>query len=256
MDHLSFSSLNLFSRCPEQFHRIKLAGLPEDAPQSTQEQVRGKIMHKLMEEIIKRKIDMGEYPSESDAESILAYLWEEGWEEKGKNVLDIEWETEFLTKTVDQSYTLIPKIYKRVLPDLLPLHTEQEIVIDLPHPGETIKQLVGTVDLVADGGIITDWKTHRSPMNDKWIDVELQATVYTALIGLPKATINFVQFIFGSAKNGQLVVSSTKRDVRHVDWLLNVHIPSVIKAIETENFVASPGWVCYFCPVKCGVFPS
>jgi hypothetical protein len=258
IDRLSYSSLNLFNKCPEQFKRVKLAELPEEPQLSTQEQARGSIMHKLMETLITTKMETGEYPDETDAESILTYYWEEGFEKDGKNVLDIAWTDEFLVRTIDQSYTFIPRIYKRVLPDLVPLSVEQHIEIDLPKPGKTIKKLHGYIDLVADGGIITDWKTHKSPLNDKWLDVEMQATVYTALTGLPKATVNFVQFIFpGTDKTKpSLVVSSTKRDLRHVDWLLNVYIPSVIQAIETDNIVPSVGWQCYFCPTKCGVFPG
>ena len=132
----------------------------------------------------------------------------------------------------------------------------EHLEIDLPNPGSDIKKLHGYIDCLAQPNFVIDWKTRTSPINERWLYTELQATVYAALAGYPKTTVQFVQFIYLKTKPPRIEVATTQRDQRHTDWLLNELIPPIIEQIEDDIMGPTPGWWCTNCPVKCGAYPD
>ncbi len=255
LSHLSYSSLDKFAGCGEQFRRLKIEELEGES--NTQDNARGKLMHHWLENLVIHRIEHGDWPTQEEARDSLDLVWHEGYEEpNGYNPLtNMDWEEKFLLKSYEDSFVFIPQLYG-LINNWVPIAAEREIEIELPFPGKEIKTLQGRIDVTIEPNIIVDWKTKTSPMNAKWLDADLQPTVYTALLGLDKAIINFVQFVYYKRDKPRIVIASTTRDARHTEWLLNTHIPSVIESIESGRFVANPGWHCSFCPVPCGAFPD
>lgn len=255
LERLSYSSLALFAKCGLQFQRVKIEQAVE--PSGNMETARGKLIHKWIEDVAQLRIDHGEWPSIDDANSILEHYWHEGYDDDGFNPLnDTEWTDEFLHRSYNDSFKLVPILYDKVFSTIVPQSVENHLEVALPQPGKTIKTLHGIIDMFHEPDGIIDWKTRGSAMNEQWIDTDLQATVYAALSGYQKTRISFVQLIFPKRAKPNVRVVTTERDVRHVDWLLEDLIPSVIRAIESEMYTPNPGWQCHFCPVPCGVLPD
>lgn len=256
---LSYSALSKFTECPERFKRERMLGLGpgwEYSPQSA----RGTIMHKFMEQLINDRISRNRWWSEGEAEMRMTHMWDYGFpiqEDKNINILKAcVWLPEFLEKSKEDSILLVPQIYKDLLPMLEPTAAEAHLEINLPNPGSEINKLHGYIDCLAQPNFIIDWKTRTSAINERWLDTDLQATVYAALAGYPKTTIQFVQFIYLKTKPPRIEVATTHRDQRHTDWLLNELIPPIIQQIEDDIMGPTPGWWCTNCPVKCGAYPD
>lgn len=256
---LSYSALSKYSECPERFKRERMLGLGpgwEYTPQSA----RGTIVHKFMEGLISSKLSTDSWPSENDAEWLMEDLWTNGFpiqEDSHTNILKAcVWLPEFLEKSTKDSILLVPQIYRDILPMLDPIGAEVHLELDLPNAGNEINKLHGYIDCLAQPNFVIDWKTRTSAINERWLDTDLQATVYAALAGYPKTTVQFVQFIFLKTKPPRIEVATTHRDQRHTDWLLNELIPPIIEQIENDIMGPTPGWWCTNCPVKCGAYPD
>ena len=252
----SYSSISTFVECPEKFNRMYLQGLRGERD-STMESARGDIVHKLMETLVQEKLDTGHYPDIADSIEISRDLWAHGFvdERHGDNPLyQVVWDEEFYYKSRDDTELLIPKVYDDVFSLFEPATAEQYVSIPILG-GE--HELHGLMDMVSfSPNAIIDWKTRKSPANEAWLATDLQATVYNALAGFERSTVNFVEFIYPKTQKPRLHIATTKRDVRHTKWLLDEVIPGMLRAIEYDAMPPTPGWWCFSCPVKCGAFPD
>lgn len=252
----SYSSISKYIECPEQFNRMYLQGMKGERD-VTMESARGDIVHKLMERLVEERLTSGSYPSIADAIEISQELWTEGFtdERHPENPLyAVEWDEAFYYKSVGDTALLIPKVYEDVFTLFEPAATEQYItmpILDGEH------ELHGALDMLSfSPNAVIDWKTRKSPVNEAWLATDLQATVYNALAGFERSTINFVEFIYPKTTKPRLHIATTRRDVRHTDWLLNQVIPGMLRTIEHDALPPTPGWWCFSCPVKCGAFPD
>ena len=246
---LSYSSLSKFDECPERHHREYYKLGNKRNRDDTHQSQRGDIFHKYMEELVNTHINTGDWPSVFESKERMRQVWN-----TATGVIRHEDNKVFYERSAESSLILVDEIYRILVPMLRPTATEQLVEIDLPHPGKQIKRLRGYIDMLAEPNLIYDWKTRTSPM--KWLESDLQATVYATIMGYQKATIVFAQFIFLSKQRPRIELATTSRDVRHSEWLLNVKIPAVIKAIEANIIVPTPGWHCSVCPVPCGMMPD
>ena len=253
MTTLSYSGLSLFSECPERFKREKLSNLILER-EATQFTVRGTIIHKFMEDIINIQIESGEWPDTYTAIDHMENLWNDGFDENGKNILDTcTWQNDFIEKSMEDSVSLVPIMYDELFPFLTnPIATEKHI----EHPIDDKYMLHGYIDYIGEPNTIIDWKTKTSPMNTRWLEQDLQATVYAALSGWDKVNVHFVQFIYLKTKAPRIEWGSTTRDRRHTDWLLNEMIPPVIRSLEADITPPTPGWWCTNCPLPCDALPN
>ena len=256
---LSYSALNKFLECPEMFHRTRTLGMGPSW-EYTPFSARGQIMHAWLEKLVNVRIMNGDWPSTTYAEELMTEYWTEFFplpEDKQVNLLDVAgWTADFHDKSFNDAMDLIPQFYDKVAPLIHPLEAEAYRTIDLPVPGKEYKRLHGYIDVVAEPNILIDWKTSKSAKNPKWLDTDLQATVYAALSGWDKLDMHFIQFIFLKTKKPRIEIATTKRDIRHVDWLLNEMIPAVIAQLESGVHLPRVGWHCDRCPAPCGAKPD
>ena len=175
MKTLSYSGLSLFSECPERFRREKMSNLELDY-QVTQNTVRGTIIHKFMEDIINIYIKSGNWLDQNIAVEHMETIWNEGFDNgNGVNVLDTcPWNNDFLDKSIEDSKILVPQMYDEIFPYLSnPTATEQHLEMNINKKWK----LHGYLDYIGEPATIIDWKTKTSPMNERWLDQDLQATV-------------------------------------------------------------------------------
>ena len=254
MKTLSYSGLSLFSECPERFRREKMSNLELDF-QVTQNTVRGTIIHKFMEDIINIYIKSGNWLDQDIAIEHMETIWNEGFDnDNGVNVLDTcPWSNDFLEKSIEDSKILVPQMYEEIFPYLSnPIATEQHLEMNI----DKNWKLHGYLDYMGEPATIIDWKTKTSPMNERWLEQDLQATVYAALSAWEKVSVHFVQFIFLKTKGPRIVWSTTNRDRRHTDWVLNDMIPQVIRSLDEKISPPTPGWWCGNCPLPCDALPN
>jgi len=256
LETLSYSSLSRFAECAQRFQGEKMGDLLVEQTYS-QESVRGTIVHKFMEDLMNIKIDSGDYPTVGDARSMMEDVWTKGFITKENDQLNIleavDWYEDFFERSVSQSIELVDSVYNDVLHLLDPIQAESMLELDLPVPGKQIKKLRGVVDLISQPNHIIDWKTSTRVRNEATLKYDIQSTVYTALSGMDKASISFIQFIFQKT-GARIEIGTTRRDLSDVNWLLHDYIPRVINLIESGlDLPPSPGWHCTNCPVKCGV---
>ena len=252
----SYSSISKFIECPEQFNRMYLQGMRGERD-VTQESARGDLVHKLMETLVQEYLDTGHYPDIVDAIEISRELWTNGFTDDRHDynpLFAVEWDEQFYTKSVGDTELLIPKVYDDVFSLFDPASTEQYIttpILDGEH------ELHGMLDMVSfSPNAVIDWKTRKSPANEAWLATDVQATVYNALAGFERSTVNFVELIYPKTQKPRLHIATTRRDVRHTKWLLDEVIPGMLRAIEHNAMPPTPGWWCFSCPVKCGAFPD
>jgi CRISPR/Cas system-associated exonuclease Cas4 (RecB family) len=253
MQSLSYSSLSKFDECPERLYREYFV-MERGEGIVTPKNARGTIIHEFLDQLMKTKIATKDWPLEAESVEAMRTMWNDSqgmttWADEDRKEGE-----DFYGRSAEDSLHLVHLLYRDILSYLNPIESEQTIYMDLPQPGKTITKLMGKVDLVAEPNFVIDWKTSSS--EKKWLDYDLQATVYAALLGLEFTIVQFIQFIFLKGKKPRIVVGYTKRDQRHVDFLLNVKIPRVIETIEKQLFVPKPGWACSNCPMPCGAVPD
>lgn len=255
---LSYSSLSKFNQCPLQFARVK--AIQERMADYSQDSARGTIIHRYMEDLINDYMLQGRWMDINDAKDLMNDLWNNGFMTKEDDTLNIleapEWDSQFLEKSIDDSMLLVPMIYEEILPTLSPIATESYKRIPLVKGGKQYKYLHGVIDCVNSNGSIIDWKTSKSERRQEMSEYDLQATVYAALTENVRTSVHFVQFIYLKRNAPRIVWDSTKRDQRHVDWLMNDYIPQVMAQIEADIYPPTPGWHCKWCPTPCNVDPN
>lgn len=254
---LSYSAISLFAECPERFRRERLTDYRRVRGHDP-DSARGVIIHRFMENLVNGYLEGGrEWPTEKWATDHMFELWSDGFKDEQVHVIhDVSWTQHGLERSAEASMELVPVIYSDLLHEYEPVSAEREIEMPLPVPGKIYTKLRGKVDMISKPNLIVDYKTAKSQTNDRWMDYDLQATIYSALVGHEKSLINFVRFIFLKKAKPRIQVVSTKRDARHTHWLLTNLIPQVIKTIESEAFAPTPGWWCDRCPVPCGARPD
>lgn len=254
---LSYSSLSKYAECPLRFIAEKSA--TNLVHGYTEKSARGTIVHKFLEELCNDYIANGKWMDMADAIELMKDMWTNGFitKDTGDNILyEVDWNLEFLEKSIADSLLLVPQIYNDVLPFIDPVSTESLISIPLQYPGSEYTHLHGVVDLVNKTNSIIDWKTSTSVRSQDMLEYDLQATIYAALSGFEKCDVHFVQFIYLKRDDPRIVWQTTKRDKRHTDWLMSKYLPRVVEHIESGIMPPTPGWHCAGCPVQCGVNPN
>jgi len=257
MKALSYSSLSKMGDCALRFDvERKLA---ERESMYSDKSVRGTIIHKFMEELINDSFLQGKWMGVTDAMDLMNVLWNEGFDtDNGKeNILEvINWNTDFLEKSIKDSILLVPQIYEEILPLIKPIEVEAYRTIPLLVPGAEYTHLHGYIDVICESNSIIDWKTSTTVRREDMNEYDLQATVYHAISGMIRSNVHFIQFIFLKRDAPRIEWQTTKRDSRHTRWLMEKYLPLVVKQIDSGFLPPTPGWHCANCGVQCGVNPN
>jgi len=257
---LSYSSLDKFNKCALQFKRMKATDYKREAIYD-RKNARGTIFHRFMQELNNDRILRGKWMSQANAGDLMNDLWTNGFptkEDASLNILEApQWGYDnFLAKSISDSQLFIPMIYDEVIPHLNPVEAEAYRSIKLEVPGKQYTNLHGEIDLINDPNGIIDWKTVERARRSDTEDLDIQATIYAAISGFTRCSVHFVQFIFLRRDPPRIQWNTTKRDTRHIDWLMKTYLPAVVQQIEADIMPPAPGWHCDWCNTPCGIRPE
>ena len=168
IDHLSYTQINMYLRCPRQYYFRYCENLilpPKTA------MLQGRCVHKAQEHGFKKKLEAGRgYKTEECAE-VFADEWSKALEEY--EPIFEEDETKY--SVLDQGVALVRHYGKVVGRYIKPAMVEQEFRLS---PWESGPHLVGYIDLVTSQKDLVDLKVSSRLPNADAIHKDLQLSVY------------------------------------------------------------------------------
>jgi hypothetical protein len=175
--HISPSSLDLHSRCGEQYRRVKICG--ERIPPGIA-LIKGTSVHVAAETNFKSKIVTGSDMSEDKLCQIAVAAVDTRIQEEGIS-LTREEQTVGVAKVVgqlkDRSVGLTRLFAKEVAPTIRPASVEETVRVVIP---ESSHDLLGRLDLTSDQNEVVDFKTSGKTPNAATYERSDQFTFYDA----------------------------------------------------------------------------
>lgn len=241
--HLSFTQLNMFMRCPRQYKYRYMYGL-KIPPAGVMMQ--SKVWHETLENNYKQKIKTNIDLPLSDMKEFFANRYDKAFSEE--EVIFQKDETHASLK--DQGIDIVQIHHEQIAPKITPQAVEEEFVVSLGN--EFPYTLKGIWDLIEVDGTIVDNKAYKRTPSQSDLDKDLQFTVYSFGYRFTKKMSEKQLRMDAVIKNKTLktVQFSTTRTDDDCKWLL-VLIKDVSDAIKSGNFYPNPvGWHCS--PEMCG----
>lgn len=252
--HISYTQLNMFLRCGEQYRRRYIEG--EIIPPSGA-LVRGSSCHKAEEVNYKQKIETKKDLPLSDVQDAFSAAWEEEKYSIAFTEEELEGQspTQALGRWKDSGVGLIKVYQEQVAPTARPTHVEQGFTIRFEgdHP-----DLIGFIDRIDEGTIIADQKHVGKSPPAAAILSDIQMTTYDlgfrAAFG--RKPTKLVRECAVATKVPKTVVQDCgPRDdaaIEHLVWRL----AAFMEALEKGVFLPAGNgdWCCS--PKWCGYYPT
>ena len=236
MEHLSYSSINLYLTCPEHWRRKYLLKQPQP---STPALVVGSAVHGTLEESLVNRMP-------------LAQLWPGVWATKlEKDGPNIEWGADTPEQHFNDGLRLVSEpAVQQMVDGLTPLVDEVGVFIErkvkLRVPGVPVP-VIGYIDLMTADGVPGDFKTSRNRWTQADAEGEIQPLVYLAALhqaGRPVAGNRFRHYVITKTKKPEVQVIEHRHGMTEIFWLFEL-IRRVWDGIESELFPVNPNaWLC------------
>jgi len=173
-DHISFTQINMYLRCGEQYYRRYILG--EKIPPSGN-MIRGKSCHKAEEVNFKQKIETKIDVPIDNVKDIFSDEWERGKYEIAWSPEELDGDSPKLAedKFKDSGISLISAYHNEIAPNATPTYVEKDFLIEFE--GDNFKPLYGIIDRIDNDEIVIDAKFQsKSPSeNDAQKDIQLVA---------------------------------------------------------------------------------
>lgn len=235
IEYLSYSSINTYLTCPENWRRKYIAKEPT---KSTPALIFGSAFHGTIESYIVAK-------------KPLTRLWSETWASKLESEKNVDWGAE----TPEQHHVeglriLEDKGVIALLNSITPLVDSGGVFMErkftLNVPGVPIP-IIGYIDIVTADGVPGDFKTSSSAWSDSKAKEELQPLVYLAALnqlGMRVPKLAFRHYVVTKTKKPQVQIIEHTHTWDEIFWLFGL-IQSVWKGIQAEVYPMNPGaWLC------------
>jgi hypothetical protein len=243
LDHLSVSSLDLYSRCPEKWRRRYIDHEP-DRPSA--KMILGGAAGAALVQSFGLQIERGMGLSTDELLDEFSSEWEDRLERE-----DIDFEKETPGALKDSAVAALRVYHRQLAPDVIPASVERPF--ELSWPGCPF-DLIGFIDLeTADGGLV-DFKTTGKRWGAEKAGAELQPTVYLAAKraeGNPAA--GFAYHLLIRTKQATAEIVPTARTETQLD-LLTYRVFSIARSIEwrwrNDCWQGAPpdlAWLCRGC---------
>jgi hypothetical protein len=242
IEHLSYSSLSVFLRCPKSFYFRYLEKKPEA--------LKGRVLcgrtyhHTLAVAELRRQL-FNEQITPNEVGDIFSSHWEKecqnklvydelGDEKVEATVLDFEDDDPGELK--DSGIKLAQLYIEKVLPTLDIVAIEKRMTANVDGV-----PFVGYADLILKSDIVIDHKFAQRKMPQGDADKDIQISSYALLLNKP-ITGQFHQAL--DTKEKSINIVETKRDRSDIDWLKQI-IVGVWEQINSGLFYCNPlGWWC------------
>jgi len=240
---LSFTQLNMFLRCPRQYHYRYVLRIRTPASGAM---VQSRVWHETVERNYRQKIaSHADLPLE-DVQAFYAERFDEAL-----RLEEVVFEAEEKAGALkDEGLAIVAAHHREIAPTVQPLLVEKSFRVSL---GANFPyELVGVWDLIEEGGIVCDNKAYSKTPNQQDLDRDLQMTIYSlayrATFGEIEQGLRVDAVI--KLKTPKAVQLPTRRTNRDCQWLLGL-IEEVAQAMDQQVFFPNPnGWHC--APRFCG----
>lgn len=249
IEHLSYSSINLFLTCSEAWKRKNILKEPQSSSPAL---LFGSAIHNTIEGFIATKTESGSSPD-------LTLLWPMQWAAAVEREPNCEWGADTPAEHFNEGIRLLsnPDL-QQMVNRLTPLRDDQglfmERKVELRVPGVPVP-IIGYIDLVTNDGIPGDFKTSAQQWSQDKAKDELQPLFYLAALnqlGRSVPGLRFRHYVITKAKVSKVQVIETQHTWDSIFWLYGL-IQQVWRAIEAESFVVNPhAWLCG--PKYCGAW--
>jgi hypothetical protein len=257
MSQWSNSSLTVLQDCGERYRRKYIE---KDHRPSFVRQLRGSVVHRVVQTSMTRKWKQRSLPSIKEARDLAATEFDLAWK---AGVMFTREDQERGAKVVagdskDFAVDIAGYHVEAVAPAIEPIAVERRIVV---RPAESDLEIVGTIDLIdrqADGEVLTDTKTsEKSPQKDA-AETSQQLTLFSLIRWaethvIPKRLK--LDYLVRTPKEHQkkhvpLETTRTMEDLRVMVRRLNNAVEAVKKGIfipaNPSAWYCSPNWCEYY----------
>jgi hypothetical protein len=248
IDHLSFSQINMYSRCGIQYYWRYVEGKKIPPRSAT---VLGDAFHIAQERNYKQKLDTKRDLSLEEVISFFVDTW------KARST-EIAWQKNEIQKygspkravgiLQDEGISLVNTYYNMRAVNIQPVAVEDEIIISFLNDYPPVK---GYIDLIDEQAIRETKTVSRTPTQEV-VDKSLQLTIYAIGYKLKYGEErSLVADYIVRKKNPEVVSFITKRTQDYIDRFLS-RFARVVEGIQKGVFIPAPTdhWVCS--PKWCG----
>ncbi len=177
-DHLSASSLSMFSRCPEQWRRVYMLGERQRPGAAL---IWGAADHSAHELNFRQKIDSHEDLKVDDVRTAFADAFDRKVEREG-GTSEIEWGNDQPGDMKDKGVALVTVYHNHVSPRVQPVAVESDIAIELP--GVPVP-IIGRIDVTTAVDVVERKTAARKDTLATKPQWRLQGSIYAIATGLP-----------------------------------------------------------------------
>jgi len=233
IDHLSYSSISMYLACPESWRRKYIAKEPTVSSPAL---VFGSAIHATVEQYVQVGGD-------------LLSIWSEKWAGQVESETNVLWGMESPEESFNKGVKLLSD--QSVVDTLKAIKPRSiEMKVELKVPGVPIP-ILGYIDLIAEDGVVCDFKTSSKSWTPSRAKDELQPIYYMSALSQlgVKVNWNFRHYVFTTLKTPRLDVFDTQRVPAEAFFLFKM-IQEVWKGITAGVFFPNTGsWKCS--PVYC-----
>jgi len=242
IENISASRLSLFHQCRLKFFFRYVAGIKKPKTGALH---LGSSIHLVLKHWNKCRWK-NQVPTLKSLNDVFQFSWDAEQQQA-----PVQWEPGEEEEQKKVGWRLLETYFREspIPPDEKPEAVEVVVEADLSEQGLT--SLVGIIDLVRQGGIITDFKTSSKTPNAEQVahTTEIQTTAYALLYresaGKAEAGIELHHLV--KNKSPKLIVSPVGPATdAQIERLYRV-IESYIHGLEQEDWVPSPGFQCMSC---------
>lgn len=249
IEYLSYSSINLYLTCAENWRRKYLLKQPQP---STPALIFGSSVHGTVEAALAGKIiDPGNVPPLT---AIWPGVWSNKLEEEGARV---EWAADTPEQHYNEGIRILgtPEV-QRMVDGIQPFVDEAGVFIErkvsLNVPGVPVP-IIGYIDMMTADGVPGDFKTSATRWSQDKAEGEIQPLFYLAALhqaGHKVPGNKFRHYVVTKAKKPEAQILEHSHTWAEVFWLYDL-IRRVWDGISREVFTVNPGaWLCG--PKYCG----
>lgn len=234
--HLSYSSIQLYLTCPENWRRKYVEKQPQPSSPAL---VFGSAMHTAIESVV-----TGEMPT-------LPEAWKTAWTAQVESESNVDWGGDTPEHHFNEGLRILGSDdVQAMIGDVKPLVDENgafvERKVTLEVPGVPVP-IIGYIDIVGADGVPGDFKTSKNRWSQDKAQSELQPLFYLAALsqaGVDIPDLAFRHYIITKAKTPVAQVLEHTHTWSEIFWLFE-SIQRVWKGIEAEVYPMNPnGWLC------------
>lgn len=240
IEHLSFSSISTFLKCPRMFAYSYCEQLRRPPGVAL---IKGSAVDVAASANLTQKIDSHEDLHTDNVQEMAEDAFRTKVDQEGGRD-EIDWAGTNQAKALDSAMSLTGLHMTHHAPLIQPIAVQLELRRELP----TGREFMGFIDYIKDDGTVGDIKTGSRRLAAGAADKDLQPTAYAFLKGEPIA-FEFARVIDSGTRLSEEVVE-TGRDVKSIEWFGGM-VGEIEKSIDAQAFPPNPtSWVC--APKWCG----